>query len=87
MVANLFQVQLIHFPLNSEQNCTQIQSCEVQIFPYHRHNYILYIPGSLVKSNINCTRTTLVKIPDLKMYNINFKLFIKQYKYWTNGKM
>lgn len=74
MVANSFQVQLINFPLNAEQNCTKIQSCEIQIFPYHRHNYILNIPGSLVKSITNCTCKILVKIPNIKMYNINFKL-------------
>lgn len=58
MIANVFQVQLIHFPLYTEQNCTKIQSYEIQIFPYHRHNFILNIPGSLVKSNINCTSKT-----------------------------
>lgn len=86
MVANLFQVQLIHFPSNAEQNYSKIKSHEEQIFPFHRHNYVLNINGPLVKSDINCTCKTFVKIFTIKIYNIHLELYFKQYKYWINGK-
>uniref|UniRef100_A0A2S2PS82 Protein HAPLESS 2-B n=1 Tax=Schizaphis graminum TaxID=13262 RepID=A0A2S2PS82_SCHGA len=56
MKAELFQVQLLEFPLHPKQNSTQIQSRDVYIFPFHRHNHIFNLNGPLIKSNINCTR-------------------------------
>jgi hypothetical protein len=55
MIADVFKVQLIQFPLNSAKNFTKIQSFDAQIFPFHRYNYILKVYGSLISSNINCT--------------------------------
>lgn len=61
MQINLFRVELIKFPLNTSNNCTKIQGLKVKIFPFHRHNYVLYVNGSLEKSNINCTCKTFLK--------------------------
>lgn len=63
MKANLFKVKLTKCPLNITINCTKTQIIEAQIFPFHRYNYILNLYGSFIKSNMNCTCKTLVKIP------------------------
>lgn len=64
MKANVFKVKLIKCPLNIPVNCTETQSLEAKIFPFHRFNYILNFYGSLIKSNINCTCKALFKIPN-----------------------
>jgi len=65
MKAELFTVQLLEFPLSTNKNSTEIQSHDVYIFPFRRHNHVLNLYGPLVKSNINCTckmflRTSIV---------------------------
>lgn len=66
MKTSLFKVKLTKCPLQIATNCTQIQSLEAQIFPFHRHNYILNLYGALIKSNINCTRNVNINLPTRK---------------------
>lgn len=56
MMAELFQVQLLEFPINTKKNCTNIQSRDVYILPFHRHNHVFMFNGPLIESNISCTR-------------------------------
>jgi len=71
MMAELFQVQLLDFPLSTKKNHSKIiQNREVYIFPFHRHNHVLNLYGPLIKSNINCTCKMFDRTPD-NIINVN----------------
>ncbi|KAE9545586.1 hypothetical protein AGLY_001129 [Aphis glycines] len=61
MTPKLFQVQLLEFPISTKKNCTDTQSRDVLILPFHRHNHVFMFDGPLIKSNINCTLQVLDK--------------------------
>ncbi|XP_022160119.1 hapless 2-like [Myzus persicae] len=61
MKVELFRVQLLDFPLSTKKNCTEIQSHDVYIFPFHRYNHVFNFSGPLMESSINCTLRVLDK--------------------------
>lgn len=66
MKANLFRVQLSKCTLNALKNKTDVKSLYVQVYPFHRHTYILNYYGSFAKTNINCSCKNVCKIPYIK---------------------
>jgi len=70
MTAELFQVQLLEFPISTKKNCTNIQSRDVYISPFHRHNHVFMFDGPLIKSNINSTgKIIFLNVYSNTMYN------------------